>query len=144
MADPHVVTALVGKRAEMAGLIAHHQKEIARLAGDLSHLDATLKLFAPELDLRTVRAKAHRTRNAFFHPRECQRMVLDIFRDADGAALSSRQVGEALVQRKGLANTPAMVKQMQKNAIAVVRHLEKTGTVVPAGQDGSGATWRVA
>ena len=32
-------------------------------------------------------------------------MVLDIFREAQGAALSSRQIGEALVLRQGLEAT---------------------------------------
>ena len=111
MAESHVVSALVAKRTEMAGLIDHHKKEMAHLAGDLAHLDATLKLFSPEIDLRTLRAKEHRTRSSFFRPRECQRMVLDIFREADGAALSSRQIGEALVARKGLEPTTDLIER---------------------------------
>jgi hypothetical protein len=46
-------------------------------------------------------------------------MVLDIFRDAQGAALSSRQIGTALAARKGLEPATAMIEQMRKNAIAV-------------------------
>jgi hypothetical protein len=42
-------TLLVTKRAEMAGLIEHHRKEMGRLAVDLAYLDATLKLFSPEI-----------------------------------------------------------------------------------------------
>ena len=53
MAESDVVTALIGKRAELAGLIEHHRKEMGRLADNLAHLDATLKLFSPEIDLRT-------------------------------------------------------------------------------------------
>jgi hypothetical protein len=115
----------------MAGLIEHHKKEMGRLADDLAHLDATLKLFSPEIDLRTIRAKEHRTRNRFFRPGECQRMVLDIFREAQGAALSSRQIGEALAARQGLESTTVMIEQMRKNAIAVVHRLERTGTLIP-------------
>jgi hypothetical protein len=144
MAESHVVTALVTKRAEMAGLIEQHRKEMGRLAVDLAHLDATLKLFSPEIDLRTLRAKAHRVRNRFFRPGECQRMVLDIFREAQGAALSRRQIGAALAARQGLESTTVMIEQMQKNAIAVVHRLERTGTLIPAGRDGHGATWSVA
>jgi len=144
MAESHVVTALVTKRAEMAGLIEHHRKEMGRLATDLAHLDATLKLFSPEIDLRTLRAKEHRKRNRFFRPGECQRMVLDIFREAQGAALSSRQIGEALAARQGLESTTVMIEQMRKNAITVVHRLERTGTLIPAGRDGHGATWSVA
>ena len=144
MAEPHVVTALAAKRTEMAGLIEHHKKAIAQLSSDMTHVDATLKLFAPELDLRTLRPKEHRERNRYFLPGECQRMVLEIFRDAAGAALSSRQIGEALVARKGLDPSPALIEQMQKNAIAVVRRLERSATLAPAGRDGHGTTWKVA
>ena len=146
MAESHVVTALISKRAELAGLIEHHQKEMERLAGDLAHLDATLKLFSPspEIDLRTIRAKAYRIRSRFFRPGECQRLVLDIFREAQGAALSSRQIGQALVARQGLEPTTVMIEQMRKNAIGVVHRLERTGTLIPAGRDGHGATWAVA
>ncbi len=107
-------------------------------------LYATLKLFSPEIDLRTIRAKAHRMRSRFFRPGECQRLVLDIFREAQGAALSSRQIGEALTARRGLEPTTVMIEQMRKNAIGVVHRLERTGTLIPAGRDGHGATWAVA
>ncbi|MEF8726739.1 MAG: hypothetical protein V5B34_00725 [Accumulibacter sp.] len=55
MAESHVVAALITKRVELAGLIENQQKEMGRLADDLAHLDATLKLFSPEIDLRTIR-----------------------------------------------------------------------------------------
>lgn len=124
MAESHVVSGLIAKRSEMAGLIAHHQKAIARLAADLTHVDATIKLFSPEVDLRTVRAKTHRARNQYFKPGECQRLILEIYRDAAGQELSSRQVAEQMVLRKGFENTSDMIEQMQKNAVAVLRRLE--------------------
>lgn len=142
MAESHVVSGLVSKRAEMAGMIQHHQQEITRLSSDLAHVDATIKLFAPEMDLRTMRAKAHRERNQFFRPGECQRLVLEIFRDAAGAALSCRRIADQLVIRKGL--DAALTEQMQKNALAVAHRLEKAGTLTPAGKDGQGQTWQLA
>lgn len=144
MAETHVVSGLVEKRSELAGLVAHHQQQITRLSSDLQHLDATLKLFAPEMDLRTLRTKEYRQRNSYFKPGECQRFVLDAFREVQGAALSSRQIGEQLARRKGLSLTAETLVQMQKNAIAVVRRLESIGTLVPVGKDGTGRTWRLA
>ena len=47
MAEIHVVMALISTHAELAGLVEHHQKEMGRLADDLAHLDATLRLFSP-------------------------------------------------------------------------------------------------
>lgn len=57
MAEPHIVSGLVAKHSELAGLIQFHYAEIERVAADLKHLDATLKLFAPEIDLRTLGSK---------------------------------------------------------------------------------------
>lgn len=45
MAESHMVTVLISKPAELAGLIEHHREEAERLVDDLTHLDATLKLF---------------------------------------------------------------------------------------------------
>ena len=144
MAESVAVAALITKRADLAGLIEHHRKEMGRLADDLAHLDATLKLFSPEIDLRTIRTKGHRGRNRFVRPGECQRMVLNIFREAEGAALSSRQIGEALTARRGLEATTVMIEQIRMNAIGAVRRLQRTGTLIVAGRDGDGATWAAA
>jgi len=141
MAESHVVSGLIAKRAEMAGLIDHHKKELSRIAGDLAHVDATIKLFAPEINLRTMHVKAHRQRNQLFLPGECQRLVLEGFRAADGAALSSRQIADQLASKKGLGAD--MTVQMQKNALAVLHRLEKVGMVVPAGRDGQAQTWKL-
>jgi hypothetical protein len=37
-----------------------------------------------------------------------------------------------------------MIEQMRKNAIGVVRRLQRSGTLVLARRDGHGATWAVA
>lgn len=140
MAESHVVSGLIAKRADMAGMIGHHKKEMERLMGALGHLDATIKLFAPEFDLRTVRAKEHRKRNQYFRPGECQRLVLEIFRDARGP-LSSRQIAEQIIERMQMDPSSILIEQMQKNAIAVVHRLEKADTVALAGKDGLGQTW---
>jgi hypothetical protein len=102
-------------------------------------------LFSPQFDLRTNRINVHRVRNCFFRPGECKRMVLGIFREAQGAAPSSRQIGETLTTNRGVEATTVMIEPMRKNAIGVGRCLPRTGTLVVAGRgDGHGATWAVA
>ena len=44
MAESHVVSGLLAKRAELAGLVEHHRAELERLAWQLGHL-ATVKGF---------------------------------------------------------------------------------------------------
>ncbi|MEF8727595.1 MAG: hypothetical protein V5B34_05220 [Accumulibacter sp.] len=101
-------------------------------------------MFSPQFDLRTNRINVHRVRNCFFRPGECQRMVLGIFREAQGAAPSSRQIGETLTTNRGVEATTVIIEQMRKNAIGVGRRLQRSGTLVVAGRDGHGATWAVA
>ena len=57
MAESHVVSALVSKRAEIAGLIARTERQLGQFRADLVHLDATLRLFAPGLEPKTIPAK---------------------------------------------------------------------------------------
>lgn len=143
MAESHVVTGLVAKRSEMAGLIQHFQSEISRISGDLRHLDATIKLFAPEFDLRTVRAKEHRERNQYFRPGERPRMVLDILRESQGV-MTARQIAEAIILRKGLESSADLVGQLQKNVLQAVKDLEGKGTLAQGGIDGAARAWRIA
>jgi len=138
MAESHVVSGLVEKRAELAGQMAHHRREMARLVEDVEHLDATIKLFSPDYDLGAIRAKSVRQR--FFQPGECQRWVLEIFRDAD-SPLSTRRIAEALLARKGLEATPPLIERMQKNALVVIRRLETKGIVEEIGTEGATRTW---
>ena len=64
MAESLVVSGLVSKRSEVAGQIISYQAEISRLQESLSHLDGSIKLFSPEYDLRTIKAKRTNKRNA--------------------------------------------------------------------------------
>ena len=80
MAEPHVVTALRDKRAELSGTIADLEKRIGRHRADLQHVDAVLRLFAPDLEPEAIAPKAVRRSNEWFRPGELARMVLDILR----------------------------------------------------------------
>ena len=66
MAESLVVSGLVSKRSEVAGQIISYQAEITRLQESLSNLDGSIKLFAPEYDLRTIKSKRTNTRNQYF------------------------------------------------------------------------------
>jgi len=142
MAEDHIVSGLVAKRAEMAGLIDHHRKQVARLAADMHHLEATLRLFAPEMDLRTLRPKEHRQRNAFFKPGEVPRFLLDALRQA-GAPLTSHALAERAVAAKGLENTPETVLALQKSLNAALKALTGKGTLAEGPKLGLARTWRI-
>ncbi len=78
MADLHVMSALVAKRSELAGQAQLCDQELQRLAAELGHLDATIRLFAPAYDLGGIRPRKRRRGQRWFAPGECQRLVLEV------------------------------------------------------------------
>ena len=43
MAESHVISGLVSKRAELSGLFQQHQAELRQIAMNLAHIDGAIK-----------------------------------------------------------------------------------------------------
>ncbi len=145
MPESHVVSGLVAKRSELAGLIEYYMREIKRMGADLQHLDATIKMFAPELDLRSVRLKRHRKKNIYFKAGECARLVLDVLRE-DGGVMSTEDVALAVVGKKGAdAKDQEVAIFFKKATITALRHQANRHLVnnVGVAQDGITLLWEL-
>lgn len=130
MTESHVVSGLVAKRAEIAGQIEAFKTEITRLQGAISHLDGSIKLFAPDYDLRTIKGKRTNRRNQYLEHGEGQRITLDILR-AGGNALCSREIANQIVARKGIEAADAhVIAQIQKNVLVVLHRLKERNAVM--------------
>ena len=57
MTESHVVSALVDKRAELAGQIVRIEQQLGQVRSDLIHVDATIRLFAPTRSRRRSRRR---------------------------------------------------------------------------------------
>src|SRR4051794_18125195 len=101
MSDTFAISALVRKRAELAGLIEHHRAELEAMLANLGHLDATLRLFDPEIRLDAIRPKAPRTAGDPGRPVVTMRMVLNVMRSA-GEALSAGEIAARLLGEMGV------------------------------------------
>ena len=101
MAESHVVSALVSKRAEIAGLIARTEQQLGQFRADLVHLDATLRLFAPGLEPKTIPAKRIRQADLWLEHGELPRRVLDALRRAR-EPIRAPDVARAVMIDKGL------------------------------------------
>jgi hypothetical protein len=55
MAELHVVGALRNKRAELAGVVSQLEKQLAQQRMNLTHLDATMRLFDPQVRGNEIR-----------------------------------------------------------------------------------------
>jgi len=126
MAESHVVSGLVAKRGELAGQAEQCRRELHRLAGELGHLDATIRLFDPDYDLGGIRTRRRRCGQRWFGPGECQRLILEVLRDA-GGPLSDQGVTTAVAAHKGLQERPEILAPLHKTTLAVLRRLTGKG-----------------
>jgi hypothetical protein len=120
MTEPHVVAALRDKRAELSGTIADLEKRIGQHRADLLHVDAVLRLFAPDLEPAAIAPKAVRRPNGWFKPGELARMVLDVLRVAP-APRSIREITVEVMERRGLdrqdGRTAERLRKLVTNAL---------------------------
>ncbi len=68
MAEPHVVTALVAKRAELSGELANLDERRAAIKAHIAHLDAVLRLFRYSIAVWLARADRDGSLGALFKP----------------------------------------------------------------------------
>jgi hypothetical protein len=128
MAESPVLSGLVAKRSELAGEVDHHRRELQRLAALLGHVDATIRLFDESYTVDSVAARQHRHRQQYFGPGECQRLVLEVLRDAP-EPLPGRALAQAVMACKGLEDHREVLAVVQKTAMAVLRRLVAKGVV---------------
>lgn len=148
MAESHVVSALTAKRSELAGMIQYHRTEIERVAADLKHLDATLKIFAPEIDLRRIGAKCIRKSSMggfkFFKSGESHLLILDLLREA-GRPLFTADILDQIIERKALDDNSETRITLQRTISGSLRRLEQRGLVQHAGHGkGRALAWEIA
>jgi len=82
MADPHVISALRGKRAELSGELIAAEKRIVQLRADIENLDGAIRVFDPTAAPDKIRPILRRKKPTLIPRGQCSRAVLDTLRDA--------------------------------------------------------------
>ncbi|MDE2599722.1 MAG: hypothetical protein KGL40_08870 [Rhodocyclaceae bacterium] len=141
MGNTYAISGLVSKRAEMAGQIEFHQKEIERLRQGLYQIDASIRLFDPSYRIRSIKTKEYRRYSRIFKKGECYRLCLDTLRHA-ADVLSTTLITEVIMHKKGLEREQqATVTDSVNNSL---RFAERRGIVQRVGMDGISIRWQLA
>lgn len=94
MAETHVISALVEKRARVDGLIKNRRYQIMLLEMELAHLDAVIKMFRPSYDIESVLPKRSFGKNPAGVPKGSGgRHAIQILRET-GEALTAVEIAE--------------------------------------------------
>lgn len=135
MADPHVVTALRSKRAEIAGQIDALQDQLREAMIAVDHVDSTLRLFVPDIDLDEIKPKPLPPRHHAFKG-QVTRSILAMLRK-EGAMDAKAITLRLMAERELNLNDKVLVKAMQKRIGAALRNLRER-TLVASTQSSAG------
>lgn len=128
MAETHVVSGLIAKRAELAGQLEAAQAEVRRLLIDIDNLDATLRLFKPDIDLAEIKPKPLPPRSAAYKG-EVARIVLGTLRSS-AEPMTTEQIAEHVMAERNLnASDKRLLRTVSKRVGACLRHYRNKGVL---------------
>jgi hypothetical protein len=139
----HVVSGLIAKRRELAGVIDQLQRQLDQYRADLVHIDGTLRVLAVDIDPETIRPKRTYRRNRYFARNELLRLCLGVLRTAAGELLSADGIAGRVIVAKGFDSTDGVLRAAIRDQVgAIVKRLHRSGEIERIGA-GRGARWRL-
>ena len=121
MTDPHVISSLKAKRAELDGDLMKAEKLAIRLRSDLDAIDRALKVFDPDIQLSAIRPVVRRERPKLFAHGHFSRAALDVLRRSE-APLTFREVAERVNAEHGLnADSKGLMRYLVKRVQTTLR-----------------------
>lgn len=142
MTEPHVVTGLMTKRAELAGMLEHHQAKVRQLMIDLDAIDQALRLFKPDIELQAIKPKPLPPRHAAYKG-EVARIVLGTLRDAKRACTTQELTMHVMAERGMNTADTGLVKTLAKRVGSCLRHHRKSGLIRSTQGLGDRLAWEV-
>ncbi len=132
--------ALRNKRSELVGVMSRLEQQLAQHRGSLTHLDATMRLFDPDMLPQDTNPAQQRERVSWFRPGECRRLIYDVLRDAL-QPLATRELAERAMAARGTPATDNRTRALiQKTVLASLSRAQ--GSVERTKVDGM-VSWRV-
>ena len=126
MGEPHVISALSNKRAELAGIVSQLERQLGQQQANLAHLDATMRLFDPDIRPQEIRPKQQRERSAWFRQGECLRLIYDELRDA-AQPVTTRELAERIMRLKAMPTTDDCRRELvQKTLLGSLNRAKET------------------
>jgi hypothetical protein len=99
--EKHVISALVERRARVAGELEKKQLEVMRLKSELASLDSCILMFKSDYKISSIKPKATFGKNPASVPKGTgSRKALDILRES-GEAVSASELARRVLERLG-------------------------------------------
>lgn len=139
-----VTHALIRKRAEIAGRIEAIHAEAARLVVELDHLDASIRIFEPQIDFSDLPIKPLPPPNAAFRG-EFSRSLLTMLRGTQHWQTTDQLAVKVMVIRRMNEHDKALRRTVRVRVGEALARLRRKGMVVSrrAGKASALLAWRI-
>lgn len=97
------VHTLAQLHAELGGKLQANKNLGERLARDMQHVEAVIKMLQPTFNLVQITARRRYKVNPHFKRGECFRSALDVLRTAE-VPLTSREIAMRMLHKRGVKN----------------------------------------
>jgi hypothetical protein len=139
---PHVATALIAKRRELAGQIEDLQRQLKIAVTSLDHVEASLRLFVPDIDLTEHGPRPVPPPHAAFKG-EVTRILLDTLRTA-GRPMNTRDLTEVLMRERGLPWDDLRARRtIHMRVGAALNHMKRKGLLTASAGAGQMLNWEI-
>lgn len=139
MVTQHAITALRDKRGELAGTIDALQDQLRQAMIDMDHIDATLRMFDPDIELDEIRPKPLPPRHRAFKG-QVTRAILAMLRN-EGAMDAKAITLRLMAERELIVNDKGLQKAMHKRIGAALRNLRERQLVTSEQTKGGLLLW---
>jgi hypothetical protein len=145
MSHSPVVHGLIAKRAEVSGIIADLEERMRQERASLAHIDATIRLFDPEMKPNTIRpVRPAKGRSGLFANGEISRRCREAIRKAAPEPVSAESVVRQAMTDKGLdPEDKALRQDMIRRFLWAMHRMQVAGIIGKVGNS-MGARWKVA
>jgi hypothetical protein len=139
--DHPAVDYLVRLHADLGGKIWQNKKEAERLAEAMKHVEAVIKLFDPDYNVRRISIRRRYKGNPWFKRGTLFRHAVDALRNAK-EPMTARQMAEHMLATKGVSGVAS--KAVTDLAASVLASLQNNnGNTVRRVGEGVPARWRI-
>jgi hypothetical protein len=143
-AKDHVVSGLIEKRRELAGIIDELQRQLDQHRADLTHIDGVLRGLATDLNPETIKPKRVYRRNRYFARNELSRLCLGVLRTAAGELLSTDYIAGRVIAAKSFDAGDAILRAAIREQVgSTVKRLHRQGAIENSGA-GRASKWKLA
>ena len=141
--NDHTLSGLIRKRQEVLAELDLAQSKLRQLILDIDAVDATIRLFQPDIDLSVVKVRPTPRRH-LAHRGDTSRLILSLLREV-GEALSHREITQRIMQARGLNLADRALCQTLRDRVgASLRGMRQRGRVTGGEGKGPGVRWGLA